>query len=410
MKWATINPLTGGMPLGAERALGTKPVCLVDLPGVEALSEHYRANYVVPYYPVDVCGEAKALSALRKADLVVAVPPCNGLSTYTVPNGVNKALETSNSFIRSILQMAFDAGVKCVIGENAPRLFTPGGRDVADMINGLCSENGYGLSLVRIDPTVCGLPQRRPRTFFIATKGGARTGLRIEHVSHSTAAQLLRKIPRTASLQKGVRQYRGDMDADVRDNAMFKWANLTFEGGLRQRAAKYGGTRSTILKLADLDNLFYSALKYVKREGDDFWIRKLQHIIGKKKRGLGFWDESPCVIKEIAPSVIQKTVQFCVHPVKDRWITVREAMTLMGLPHDFELAVGTNSLDGGSITTKYNHICQNVPVNTAAAVIDAVVKTLTSTGNWSLDRRRVQAVGDVVRYDAVKQNETVEIS
>ena len=398
MKWAAINPLTGGIMIGAERALGSEPECLVDLPGAEALSEHYRANYVVPYFPVAEYGRDAAVRALRGIDIVVAVPPCNGLSTYTVPDGVNKALEFSNGIIESVLQTAFDADVKCVIGENAPRLFTPGGRSVVDMINGLCSKNGYGLSLVRVDPTICGLPQRRPRTFFVATKGGALSGLRIEHVPHPTVAQLFRKIPRTATLQKAVRQYRGDTDADVRDNTMFRWANLAFDGGLRRRAAKYGGGRAMVLKLADLDNLFHSALKYAKQQKDKFWVHKLKHIIGKKERGLGFWDESPCIIKEIAPSVIQKTVQFCVHPKKDRWITVREAMTLMGLPHDFELAVGPDVAKG--VLSKYNHICQNVPVDTAAAVVAAVAERLK-------DGRR-QGMGTVVRYDAVKQTEIVE--
>jgi hypothetical protein len=44
------------------------------------------------------------------------------------------------------------------------------------------------------------------------------------------------------------------------------------------------------------------------------------------------------------------------HPVEDRYITYREAMTIMGLPQDFEL------LDPKKST---NHICQNVPVSTA---------------------------------------------
>jgi site-specific DNA-cytosine methylase len=202
-------------------------------------------------------------------------------------------------------------------------------------------------------------------------------------------------------LQKSLRQYGGNADADVHDNTLFKWANLTFEGGLRQRAAEYGGNRATVLKFADLDDLLHSVLKYAKREGDKFWTRRLQHVIEKKSRGLGFWDNSLCVIKNVAPAIISKSIEFCIHPVKDRWITVREAMTLMGLPYDFDLAVGVNSLGGGSITTKYNHICQNVPVNTAAAVIDAIVRRLDG-------RDGRQRVGIVVRYDVVKQTEVME--
>jgi hypothetical protein len=42
-------------------------------------------------------------------------------------------------------------------------------------------------------------------------------------------------------------------------------------------------------------------------------------------------------------------------------------MWLMGLPHDFELTEGTGM---------FNHICQNVPVTTAQAYTNQVIKFL----------------------------------
>ena len=44
------------------------------------------------------------------------------------------------------------------------------------------------------------------------------------------------------------------------------------------------------------------------------------------------------------------------HPDEDRFLTVREALSLMKLPEDFILLNPKRSL---------NHICQNVPVTTA---------------------------------------------
>jgi hypothetical protein len=52
------------------------------------------------------------------------------------------------------------------------------------------------------------------------------------------------------------------------------------------------------------------------------------------------------------------------HPVEDRYITWREAMTIMGLPDNFEL------LDPENTT---NHICQNVPVQTATDMATEVL-------------------------------------
>jgi hypothetical protein len=44
------------------------------------------------------------------------------------------------------------------------------------------------------------------------------------------------------------------------------------------------------------------------------------------------------------------------HPYEDRYITYREAMSIMGLPEDYILLKPSKN---------YNHICQNVPFQTA---------------------------------------------
>ena len=57
------------------------------------------------------------------------------------------------------------------------------------------------------------------------------------------------------------------------------------------------------------------------------------------------------------------------HPEEDRYINYREAMTIMGLPADFELLNPKKSA---------NHICQNVPVYTAADMATEVKKYLNN--------------------------------
>ena len=55
------------------------------------------------------------------------------------------------------------------------------------------------------------------------------------------------------------------------------------------------------------------------------------------------------------------------HPREDRYLTVREALSLMKLPNDFQLLNPKRSL---------NHICQNVPVTTAEFAAKMVKKYL----------------------------------
>lgn len=53
-----------------------------------------------------------------------------------------------------------------------------------------------------------------------------------------------------------------------------------------------------------------------------------------------------------------------IHPSEERCITLREAMHLMGLPHDFELTDRKH----------FHHITQNVPVRTAGDMTQDVVR------------------------------------
>ena len=53
------------------------------------------------------------------------------------------------------------------------------------------------------------------------------------------------------------------------------------------------------------------------------------------------------------------------HPDEDRYLTIRECMSIMKLPNDFILQGGVKNL---------NHICQNVPVATAEDMAEHVQK------------------------------------
>ena len=53
------------------------------------------------------------------------------------------------------------------------------------------------------------------------------------------------------------------------------------------------------------------------------------------------------------------------HPDEDRYLTIRECLSIMKLPDDFILQGGVRNI---------NHICQNVPVTTAQDMANHVFK------------------------------------
>ena len=74
-------------------------------------------------------------------------------------------------------------------------------------------------------------------------------------------------------------------------------------------------------------------------------------------------------------SVQFKSMSSYLHPTEERHYTVREALHLMGMPHDFELL--------GAVEANFPKIGQNVPVRTAQFIVAEAVKILD---NWDEKR------------------------
>merc|ERR1719233_2854108 len=93
-------------------------------------------------------------------------------------------------------------------------------------------------------------------------------------------------------------------------------------------------------------------------------IDVLEHMKRKLSQGLGYWDDSLKFMGHAFTAVISKDIEYAVHPTEDRFFSIRELLHLMGMPHDYQI-------DRKQII---NHVCQNVPVNTAKDWADEVVK------------------------------------
>ena len=102
-----------------------------------------------------------------------------------------------------------------------------------------------------------------------------------------------------------------------------------------------------------------------KRRGTKTHVEYLEHILRKRAAGGGYWDISPRFMgRDSFAAVMKKTMVSAVHPEEDRFLSAREFMHLMGLPHDFEVDSDKH----------LNHIAQNVPTNTASDMAEEVIK------------------------------------
>jgi hypothetical protein len=69
---------------------------------------------------------------------------------------------------------------------------------------------------------------------------------------------------------------------------------------------------------------------------------------------------------------VNTTPLYLTHPHEDRYISTRESLAIMGMPLDFELV---------NPRKNYNHVCQNVPVQTAADMASEVLAALYGQRN-----------------------------
>ena len=86
------------------------------------------------------------------------------------------------------------------------------------------------------------------------------------------------------------------------------------------------------------------------------------------------------------------------HPVEDRYITYREAMSIMGMPENFELLDQKNCV---------NHICQNVPVQTACDMATEILAYLNGEREM-VDSSLIFQYNHSKTHDIKSNNTTLE--
>lgn len=145
------------------------------------------------------------------------------------------------------------------------------------------------------------------------------------------------------------------------DDVMYQWAKE--KGGDNWRQWVLDNGSNTVLSIGHKNTeLLKDFQKFVagkNKRGE----RMARHALEKIDMGKGFWDCSPKICIGETVAVIKKNLSNMVHPTEDRWMTHREFMHLMGLPHEFELL---------PIKDNILHVTQNVPVCTASDWTEAV--------------------------------------
>lgn len=418
IKWGCIQPLTGGMYIGALNAINNNAEWILSYDGLDFANKDSEGNFTtvgneynllkwleeenksVPYYKIKgrkmfdmnieennpniYLDDEEKTPDYSDLDLVVAVPVCSGLSMVTKGNSETKKSRNCNMlWLAHYTLNIIKPKVYCF--ENAPTLFTDKGSEVRDLLEEIAKKAGYSVLYYKTDTVLHHNCQRRQRTFTVFFKwqnGVEQLPPTFEYENESILIpDYFDKISADATLQIPVKSsIHNYILMDYLKTKLGENWNEEFNGN--------------IMNYVINNNLYDEFINYVNKSSysDDDKEKTIKYVnLIQRKLGEGknYYSEDACLFNKYFPSVQFRSIPNMLHYSGKRFCTIREYLSLMGMPENFYLYGNESSLP---------KIGQNVPVGTAKFIVEQILKILK---NW--DHINRQEGKNFIMQDNIKQ-------
>lgn len=373
MKHATIIPLIGGEVLASEKVFGHRPDYILSYNAFQANEEHLLNywNHEVPYYVLDE-GDRHP----HTVDVVSSVCPCAGLSLFSTRYGEDNKnnrwlIETAKYVLGKIKPQVF-------WGENAPTFTGKIGEPIRNQLIQIGKENGYVMSMYKTKSLLHGVPQTRERTFYFFWKGTQVPVFDYYRRDMQSIEDLILNVDRNPDdpMSEVINKNKPT------DNPFYRYILEEIHGGISHREH---------FDLIDIDDPktpnYLDVYSLIESHKHDYarvskWLEERQYhresaravrMYDKLEAGGNIMRRGTLLPKGYIGSFVGHYPTMLTHPHEDRYITYREALTIMGMPDDYQLLNPKNS---------YNHICQNVPFQTAVDMATEVKASLEDERDW----------------------------
>lgn len=413
IKWIAIQPLTGGMYLGAEEAIGHPAEFILSFKGLtdvkynkegemtsvaneynllEYLSQKNRlpknGYYVMDRnmfdsayddtdFPIYDVNEFDVRDKLidTDLDLVVAVPVCSGLSMVTSAKSDTKDSRNCNMLFISNFTLS-TIKPKIYIFENAPTFMGPRGEELREEFEEMALKYGYSILYYKTDTKFHENCQQRPRTFVIFYK----------HNKNENQVPFLFDFE---DKQISIVDFFNKIDNDnLTQNEPIKSSphNYIVIDFIKNRFGKddwknQERINGSLMKFIIEKNLLDDLISFIENECTNYseevktkTLKYINHIKYKKSLNMNYYGDDVCYFKKVFPSVQFRSIPNMLHPSGERICSTREYLSLMGMPEDFTLYGNSTNLP---------KIGQNVPVKTAKFIVEQAIKHLN---NWNDER------------------------
>ena len=390
IKWGILQPLTGGMYFGTKAATGCDAQWILSYNGlnspikdkegnvVDGGNEYHLTTYLKkhncmpPYYlfkdrkmfqcdidtnPEIVTEEGEIVTPdYTNMDLVVAVPVCSGLSTATIAGDTVKNERNCNMLFLATYTLNV-IKPKVYIFENAPTLMSARGEHVRKQLEELAEKTGYSIAYYKTDTRLHHNCQKRPRTFVYFFKGSNVPELKFEN-AQMPVIDFLSQIPTDATQKE-------TLTDSIWAQVPLKYAKHVFGENWRNKIE--GDLFEFVWKEHEVELKFREWLHNECTEEEIKGYEKyLNHINEKRAEGKGWWVSTSRYYHDFVPACMHKNVFSIIHATEDRLYNIREWLTLMGMPYDFEMQ--------GKPDVFFPKMGQNVPAGTAKFIVEQAVK------------------------------------
>ena len=358
MKHAFIVPLIGGQALGQAAAFGSRPDYLLSYTPFTSNDSHLVNHYNdVPYILLDEGGKHP-----HYVDVVGTTCPCAGLSSLS---GYASSDAAANEWMYTTTTYVLEQIKPMVLwGENAPGFAGKLGKPIVDKLHNIATRNGYTMSIYRTKSLLHGVPQIRERSFYFFWKGKTVPIFNYFDKPLNTIESVFYGVSKNASQQVVTNE-----KTPSKWDPMYRYVLEELEGGITHKDF-YNMIEKT-------DN----AMDWLERKGKKYdevgdWMRsqsldraaeRCDRIFAKLQGEGNIMRRLTTVPKGHIGAFVGHYPNLLTHPTEDRYLTYREAMSIMGLPEDFEMLNPSRNL---------NHVCQNVPVGTATDMANEVKAAL----------------------------------
>lgn len=363
MKYASIVPLIGGETLGMQAAFGKRPEYILSYSPFVSNDSHLLKYYdnEVPYILLD---KEHDESAISQVDVVNTVCPCAGLSMmhhhYGDDNENNKwMIETAEYVLGRMKPRVF-------WGENSPHFAGKVGKNVRQQMFDIGRKNGYTMTVYRTKSMLHGLCQVRERSFYFFWKDTKVPLMDYYYRPHKTIEDVIMSV-------KGNFQMEPINPKKPTDDPYYRFildvihpglSHTEFSAQLQPQKAR----GNDVLGYIELMGYDYKQVgEWMGKNGYEREVPKCERRYEKLKAGGSIMRRSTVVPKDYIGAFVGHYPYSLTHPVENRYITARESMAIMGMPEDMELIDPQKNS---------NHVCQNVPVQTATDMATEVKKYL----------------------------------